>query len=181
MASRVRPGAKIVCPPVKGATPHGALEGSGCGHCQLECLQRMPAAGDHVGHAPSTRRGEQRVAGGFGGEQGPVRGGPGEERLAHPAEQRGRGVVDQSADLAAAGSAEPVTRAVVSTSRIRPGRMRPAAMFSSRPSLERKMTSAGTPCASCEPMVLGPLPCEAPPVVLTVMPVEIWNCEISAR
>ena len=80
--------------------PRRALEGGGRGHRQLECLLRVLAAGDHVGHAPGTGRGEQRVAGLLGGEHGTIGGRPGQERLAHAAQQRGRGVVDASADRA---------------------------------------------------------------------------------
>ena len=60
----------------------------------------MLAAGDHVGHAPGTGRGEQRVAGLLGGEHGAIGGRPGQEQFAHAAQQCGRGVVDASADCA---------------------------------------------------------------------------------
>ena len=57
-----------------------APEGGGRGHRQLQCLMRVLAAGDHVGHAPGAGRGEQRVAALLGGE-GAIGGRPGQERL----------------------------------------------------------------------------------------------------
>jgi hypothetical protein len=75
-------------------------EGGGSGHRQLQCLLRVLAASDHVGHAPGTGRGQQRVAGLPGSEQGTIGGRPGQERLAHATQQRGRSVVDPSADRA---------------------------------------------------------------------------------
>src|ERR1700681_1385653 len=48
-------------------------------------------------------------------------------------------------------------------------------MSSARPSLERITTSTGTPRASCAPMVCGPVPCDEPEPVVTLMPVVRSN------
>src|SRR4030095_8881015 len=50
-----------------------------------------------------------------------------------------------------------------------------AAIRSVRPSLERMTTSVGTPRASCAPMVCGPVPCDEPEPVVTLMPVVRSN------
>src|SRR5262249_269727 len=44
-----------------------------------------------------------------------------------------------------------------------------------RPSLERITTSAGTPRASCAAIVCGPVPCDAPDPVVTLMPLVRSN------
>src|SRR5262249_26125799 len=50
-----------------------------------------------------------------------------------------------------------------------------AAISSLRPSLERITTLAGTPRASCAAIVCGPVPCEAPDPVVTLMPLVRSN------
>src|SRR6266702_1624001 len=86
--------------PLRQRRPRRALDGGGCAHRELECLLRMLAAGNHVRQPPGAGRSEQRVARVLCGKDGAVGGGPGEERLADAAQQRGRGVVDASADPA---------------------------------------------------------------------------------
>jgi hypothetical protein len=56
-----------------------------------------------------------------------------------------------------------------------PARIRRAAIRSARPSLDRITTSVGTPRASCAPIVCGPVPCDAPDLVVTSMPVARLN------
>src|SRR5215468_8063231 len=50
-----------------------------------------------------------------------------------------------------------------------------AAISSLRPSLERITTLAGTPRASCAAIVCGPVPCDAPDPVVTLMPLVRSN------
>src|SRR3984893_10590932 len=50
-----------------------------------------------------------------------------------------------------------------------------AAISSSRPSLDRITTSHGTPRASCAAIVCGPVPCDAPDPVTTLMPLVRSN------
>src|SRR5262252_6468333 len=50
-----------------------------------------------------------------------------------------------------------------------------AAISSLRPSRERITTSAGTPRASCAAIVCGPVPCDAPDPVVTLMPLVRSN------
>src|SRR5580765_940506 len=50
-----------------------------------------------------------------------------------------------------------------------------AAISSLRPSLERMTTSVATPRASCAPMVCGPVPCDDPEPVATLIPVVRSN------
>src|SRR6185436_14030869 len=56
-----------------------------------------------------------------------------------------------------------------------PAAIRCAAIRSVRPSLERMTTSVGTPRASCAAMVCGPVPCDEPEPVVTLMPVVRSN------
>jgi hypothetical protein len=51
-----------------------------------------------------------------------------------------------------------------------PATIRLATSNSWRPSLDRITTSAGTPRASCAAIVCGPVPCDAPDPVVTLMP-----------
>src|ERR1700689_2972878 len=50
-----------------------------------------------------------------------------------------------------------------------------AAISSSRPSRDRITTSDGTPRASCAAIVCGPVPCDAPDPVATLMPLGRSN------
>src|ERR1700680_1823972 len=62
-----------------------------------------------------------------------------------------------------------------------PAAMRPDAASSARPSLERITTSAGTPLCSWAAIVCGPVPCDAPDPVTTVMPVDLSNSGSTCR
>src|SRR5436190_16740631 len=53
--------------------------------------------------------------------------------------------------------------------------MRPAAIKSFKPARFMMTTSAGTPRPSCAAIVFGPLPCEAPVAVVTLMPDDFSN------
>src|SRR5262245_7852554 len=55
-----------------------------------------------------------------------------------------------------------------------------AATSSLRPSLERITTLAGTPRASCAAIVCGPVPCDAPDPVVTLMPLVRSNSSKSS-
>jgi hypothetical protein len=57
-----------------------------------------------------------------------------------------------------------------------PATIRFAAISSLSPSLERIATSAGTPRASCAAIVCGPVPCDAPDPVVTLIPLVRSNC-----
>ena len=56
-----------------------------------------------------------------------------------------------------------------------PAAIRFEAISTLRPSLERITTSAGTPRASCAPIVCGPVPCDEPDPVVTLMPLVRSN------
>jgi hypothetical protein len=56
-----------------------------------------------------------------------------------------------------------------------PATIRFAAIISLRPSLERITTLAGTPRASCAPIVCGPAPCDEPDPVVTLVPLVRSN------
>src|SRR6185295_6806879 len=56
-----------------------------------------------------------------------------------------------------------------------PRAIRFPAISSVRPSLERMTTSVGTPRPSCAPMVCGPVPCDEPEPVVTLIPVVRSN------
>ena len=72
-------------------------------------------------------------------------------------------------DFAPEGTATPM--GVRARSASLPAAILCAAISSARPSRERITTSTGTPLASCAPMVCGPVPCDDPDLVVTLVPV----------
>ena len=67
------------------------------------------------------------------------------------------------------GTAKPSGACAKSTSEF--GTILFSAMSSAKPSRDNMTTSAVTPVASCALIVFGPEPCEAPDLVMTVIPV----------